>query len=83
MTRPGERPAGISVLAILYAINGLIWMGMGLLVGSLGAMFGLGGIGAFAGLMMVLMACTIIVGLFYFIVAWGLGPFRAGLVSLH
>lgn len=67
-----ERPAGITILAILFALNGIIAMGMGAVFGSMGAMFGMGGIGAMAGLMMIIVACSVIVGLLYFLVAWGL-----------
>ncbi|MDI6917577.1 MAG: hypothetical protein QMC80_07250 [Thermoplasmatales archaeon] len=67
-----ERPAGITILAVLMFISGIMWMIVGVVSGYYTAMLP-GGAGA--GLTGYATICTIvlvIVGLVYFLIGWGL-----------
>jgi hypothetical protein len=64
-----DKPGGIVLLAILYGLGGLGWLGLG---GMLTAGGGFLGLDEGGGLLAALGAIGIIIGLIYFLIAWGL-----------
>lgn len=62
-----ERPFGVTILAILTAINGLVSFGLAAFVGILSTLTGL-----FAIIAMVVSVVAVIFGLIYLLLAWGL-----------
>ncbi|HHF55613.1 MAG TPA: hypothetical protein ENL42_01685 [Thermoplasmatales archaeon] len=63
----GERPGGITILAVLYVIEGLFTLGMGGLTMAGGSL-----IPVFGGLVAAIGAIYVIVGLIDFAIAYGL-----------
>ena len=67
-----ERPLGVTIIAVLEALGGLVLLGLGAVLLTFGSFFTLGAgfmIGAFAG---ALGGLSLIVGLLSFIFAWGI-----------
>ncbi len=58
------RPSGVSILAILYFIQGIAWIAGGFLLGAL-FVFG-------SGWVLVCGGIGVVIGIFYFIIGWGL-----------
>jgi len=67
----GERPGGITILAVLYVIEGLFALGMGGLTMAGGSL-----IPVFGGLVAAIGAIYVIVGLIDFAIAYGLWNLR-------
>ena len=73
MSRRSGRPTGVSILAVLYIVQGLISLGMGILFGS--ALHSLTS-GLFGGFGYLFSGYFLIVAIFYFVIAWGLWHLR-------
>ena len=72
---PRTRPTGITVLAALYVLAGLIMLAMPLMVTAMLAMMGMGGNGEMGAMIGIGTVCWVVFGilaLIYFAIAYGL-----------